>query len=336
MNLRKYASKAKKVYRSYARRLQQNPYEPRLLAQVLAGTQAEAGTQATPYEALSFVAIRSQAEYNQYAERMKPAYGKRLLVEQLLCGTEDAYTIYGYNALIREMVDYRVSYAYGREVDGRRFPNYREMMICPVTGLNCRNRAVLLSMRHFLDADALRKQRIYLTEQVTGFFRYFKSRYPQAVGSEFLGAQATGGAVVKGVRHEDVTALSFPDGSFDLTLTLEVLEHVPDYRRAFGELCRCTRPGGTVIITAPFDPGRYEHQIRARVNARGEVEHLMEPEYHGDPVNAQGGILCFQYFGWQILEELKEAGFREAKAVFTWSLYHGILGGDIVIIYATR
>ncbi len=332
MNLRKYASKAKKKYLSFRRRAAQKPYEPRLLAQLLEDTGADGRD---PKE-LTFTAIHSQDEYRAYLERMQPAYEKRRLVEQLLCGRQDEFRIYGYNALIREMVDYWVSYAYGKVADGRRFPNYREMMICPITGLSCRIRATLLSVEHFLGRNALKGKDVYLTEQVTRVYKYFKSVHPRTVGSEYLGAGTRSGTLVNGVRHEDITALSFPDASFDLIATFEVLEHVPDYRQAYHELYRCTRPGGTVLITAPFDPGRYEHDIRARLNVRGEVEHLQEPEYHGDPMNMKGGILCFQYFGWRMLAELKEAGFREAKAVFTWSLYHGILGGDIVIIYATK
>lgn len=51
----------------------------------------------------------------------------------------------------------------------------------------------------------------------------------------------------------DITAIPVPDGTFDAVLCTEVLEHVPDPVRAIQELARVVRPGGEIIITAPFN-----------------------------------------------------------------------------------
>ncbi len=45
--------------------------------------------------------------------------------------------------------------------------------------------------------------------------------------------------------------LPFPDASFDRVIAAEVLEHVPDDRRAMAELARVLRPGGTMAVTVP-------------------------------------------------------------------------------------
>jgi len=52
-------------------------------------------------------------------------------------------------------------------------------------------------------------------------------------------------------------ALPYADGTFDVTLAMGVLEYV-DARRAIGELCRVTRPGGLVVVTMlnPLSPYR--------------------------------------------------------------------------------
>ncbi|MGE0768911.1 MAG: class I SAM-dependent methyltransferase [Hyphomicrobiaceae bacterium] len=44
----------------------------------------------------------------------------------------------------------------------------------------------------------------------------------------------------------DACALTFPDGGFDCTLAMLVIQFIPDTARALGEMRRVTRPGGTV------------------------------------------------------------------------------------------
>lgn len=47
---------------------------------------------------------------------------------------------------------------------------------------------------------------------------------------------------------EDVHALSFADGTFDVVHTHQVLQHVPDPVAALVEMARVTRPGGIVAV----------------------------------------------------------------------------------------
>jgi SAM-dependent methyltransferase len=46
-------------------------------------------------------------------------------------------------------------------------------------------------------------------------------------------------------------ALPFPDASFDLVLSSEVIEHVRDDRLAVAEMARVLRPGGRAVIFCP-------------------------------------------------------------------------------------
>lgn len=50
----------------------------------------------------------------------------------------------------------------------------------------------------------------------------------------------------------DITDIPEPSGSFDAILCTEVLEHLPDPALALKEFSRLLRPGGELIITAPF------------------------------------------------------------------------------------
>ena len=46
-------------------------------------------------------------------------------------------------------------------------------------------------------------------------------------------------------------ALPFADGTFDLVLSNEVLEHVQDDRQAVAEMVRALRPGGRIVLFTP-------------------------------------------------------------------------------------
>ena len=50
----------------------------------------------------------------------------------------------------------------------------------------------------------------------------------------------------------DITAIPEADASFDAILCSEVFEHLPDPLAAFREFARLLRPGGRLLLTAPF------------------------------------------------------------------------------------
>lgn len=50
----------------------------------------------------------------------------------------------------------------------------------------------------------------------------------------------------------DILSIPEPDSSFDAILCSEVLEHVPDPTRVLDEFKRLLKPGGKLILTAPF------------------------------------------------------------------------------------
>jgi ubiquinone/menaquinone biosynthesis C-methylase UbiE len=50
----------------------------------------------------------------------------------------------------------------------------------------------------------------------------------------------------------DICSIPLDDASFDSVICTEVLEHVPDPIKVIAELTRLLRPGGKLILTAPF------------------------------------------------------------------------------------
>jgi len=213
-------------------------------------------------------------------------------------------------------------------------PNWREHLLCPGCRLNSRLRACF----HLFDSTCAGgfSGSIYLPEQCSPLYRLLRGRFPSVVGSEFLGPSFRAGQKNwRGIRHEDVSALSFPDGSFNAILCFEVLEHVPDYFAALKECFRCLNTPGLFMFTTPFLLASAENLIRARRRADGSTEHLLTPEYHSDPFGKRQ-ILCFCHFGWQLLEEMADIGFRDVHAVLYWSRHFGYLGQDSVVFFAKK
>lgn len=51
---------------------------------------------------------------------------------------------------------------------------------------------------------------------------------------------------------KDIAAITAPDGAFDNVMCIEVLAHVPDPVAVLRDVARAVRPGGRLILTAPF------------------------------------------------------------------------------------
>ncbi len=211
---------------------------------------------------------------------------------------------------------------------GKRVPAWRERQVCGC-GLNCRQRSCfhLLSQMPGLSPDS----EIYLLGQ-TDLAPQVVPRFRSVVVSEYLGdAVPLGSADPSGIRNEDVTRLTFPAESFDCIFNLDVLEHVPDYRKGLREMARCLRPGGWLVMTVPLMFDQDETVVRARMGADGAVEHLLPPVVHGDPLDPKG-VLCFNDFGWDLLAEIESAGFPEPELAIFTAPHYGYVGLQYVFV----
>jgi len=206
------------------------------------------------------------------------------------------------------------------EVDRGETVSCRESLSCEVCHGNARQRAAAVALFDGIDPQS---STVYLTEQTSHFYLHLRHRLKKLIGSEFVSSLQqrfwlTLWLLRHGrlalVRREDVTALSLATATVDAVVTMDVLEHVPDYSKALAEFARVLRPGGVLVLTVPFYAENARSTLLARVDAAGRVEHLQQPpEYHGDPLS--GGVLCFHHFGWDLLDAIRETGFADAEAL---------------------
>jgi SAM-dependent methyltransferase len=197
--------------------------------------------------------------------------------------------------------------------------NLREGLACAHCRCNARQRAAAMLLLDSIDRPF--EARVYATEQASPLFVALRRRLPRLLGSEYapgvlhrlwLSSWLVRHGVAMWVRCEDVTTLRLRDGSLAAVISLDVLEHVPDYRVALREFARVLRPGGVLALTVPFYDGRAETATIARMREDGSVEHFGTPEFHGDPIS--GGVPCFHHFGWNLCVALREAGFGDIAA----------------------
>ena len=142
--------------------------------------------------------------------------------------------------------------------------------------------------------------------------------------------------MVDGIQNEDVINLSFDDLSFDRILSFDVLEHVPDPAKAFREIYRVLGNEGIFLFSVPFSADSQTDIVRATLLPDGTIEHHFPAEYHGNPVDPEGGALCFRYFGWGMLDQLRAIGFSRVRALAYWSENQGYLGKEQYLFIAHK
>jgi len=219
-------------------------------------------------------------------------------------------------------------------------PNWRESAECKECGAIGR---VRLAAEWLIRAHTNSMHpKIYVTEQLTPLFKALSTTLPTIIGSEFIpdnskraSASAKLASLLRSegatIRHEDICALTFPDGSLDLVGCFDVLEHVPDYELALSEFERVLRTGGQLMLTVPFLNGSDKTLVRA-LHKDGNLVHLELPEYHGNPTIADDGVLCYYHFGWDLLSALRAAGFRSVALLDAWGYETGIFGDQSAIV----
>jgi hypothetical protein len=285
--------------------------------------------------------FRTKVEFDEFAPQLAAVFSVFDWIDDRLLYSRHSFTYPAYCSACEQVTQMRIDWLFGgwSNVTPSVHPAWTETSVCVKCGLNSRMRALLDFLKTRCDLRKIRSA--YIAEQLTPFYRILKRLFPSLTGSEYCGPHHKSGSRVfiqrylRWVRHEDLTTLSFADNKFDLVVTLDVFEHVPDYRKALAEIYRVLRPDGWLAFTIPFFYDLETTRIRAIVNSDGSIIHYLPPEVHGNPLSGEGS-LCFQNFGWDILDTLRNVGFADARAALYWGPWQGHLGYPFFVFYAIK
>ena len=171
---------------------------------------------------------------------------------------------------------------------------------------------------------------VYSAEANSALFQHLKQHLrPDLFSySEYFGVEYKSGDLVNEISHQDLQRTSFDAESFDIILTSEVFEHIPDALSAEREVVRILKKGGIYCFTVPFLPYTEHDVVLAEIDSDGVTNYLAEPQYHGDPLRPEEGILVYRLFSFQDLKDRFEALDCQFITYRFWSKSLGILDSN--------
>jgi ubiquinone/menaquinone biosynthesis C-methylase UbiE len=148
------------------------------------------------------------------------------------------------------------------------------------------------------------------------------------------------------VREASVTAIPFPNASFDVTCAFKVLAHVPEIGRALAEMARVTRPRGVVVaefynplslrgLVKRFGPAgkisraTRESAVYTRFDAPWVIPRLLPPSLSLEGVRGVRIVtpvaMVMRVPGVRLLFDAAERRLADTRAAFFGGFYVAVL-----------
>jgi len=148
---------------------------------------------------------------------------------------------------------------------------------------------------------------------------YLSDKVKKAQSDPFLASH-----VIQG----DLEAIQFADGSFDLAMLNEVLEHIPCEAKALAEIRRVMAPDGTLIV---FSPNRWfpfeTHGVNLKRSGRKVPPWVPFVSYV--PVSLGNHFLSYwarNYWQGELSSLIENSGFTVVKRTWIWQTFENISG----------
>jgi SAM-dependent methyltransferase len=135
-----------------------------------------------------------------------------------------------------------------------------------------------------------------------GTLHQYLSKSPNLIYSEYASKN-------EGIPSENLLELSYQSNMFDIVITSETLEHVPDFDVSIKEIYRVLKPGGIHVFTIPVVWDRPHTKQRTKIE-NGQLVYIFPPSYHGSKYENQSDYLVFYEFGLDVIQRCEKAGFK--------------------------
>lgn len=257
--------------------------------------------------------LRSLHEWRAMAETTRPGSQRLHLTIPTLLENAPLQTLFFGD-------DPRMKAEVGLRLDGD--GNFKNLLIKSL-GLVAGDRAILEVLSLYSYSKRLNDLSILVAEPFSALSLQIRGRFPRAIASGYM-PQSPGSLFP--IKHIDLQIIDLPDDSMDVLITREVFEHLTDYPAALADAARILKSGGMYLFTCPFHCNANATTQRATLSAQGDIVHLLEPEYHSDPLRPSEGILVFQIPGWDILDAIRAAGFSDAAVCYLSNPRGGVVG----------
>jgi len=197
-----------------------------------------------------------------------------------------------------------------------------------------RERAIMLCIERFF--PAWKTFHIHESSPGTrGASVKLKNQCSNYVGSHYFEGFSKGDRHPSGWLNEDLEAQTFADESFDLVVTQDVMEHIFQPEKAFAEIARTLKAGGAHVFTVPLVLKDNPSRPRARKTPAGNIEYLLEPEYHGNPISEKGSLVTWDW-GYDLCEYIYQWSNLISTIVYIDDLHHGIRAEYIEVIISRK
>jgi len=204
-------------------------------------------------EIMNLVELRSFEEYRNY---LKSNWPERIQLEERIIiefGYNGQDFIFGYCNVCEKATKFKLSLNKKKQI------NFRESLVCEFCNLTNRNRFMLSFLKN-LAKNSDSKLTVFMYEQVTKFFSMAQNiKNINLVGTEFLGYDKKPGQIIEHIQNEDAMNLSFENNTFDVIVSNDVYEHVPNIERTLSEAYRVLKNSGKLLISIPFNQNYQDH-----------------------------------------------------------------------------
>lgn len=257
---------------------------------------------ARAYPRFPCVSFVSRAEFDNYVAESRPRHDALFLHHRDFATSEPEIRFAGTCGPCMRPVTFTSGVAGGEQLpDGRVVPNWREETACDCDEqLRARFRA---SLHFLLSVTGISKQsRVVSFGPPTQLMRRLSTVAPKTTSVSRLAVEA------------GVYRIPEASNSSHVVVALDALQQVPPLEAALAEIHRVLVRGGHFVFTVPF-----------RLFTAATVSHLAGlPRVHGRlPVEAGHEV---HEIGWDILDRLRDAGFRRSAVHVYWSEELGYLG----------